>query len=289
MLARITPALFVLLWSTGFIGTKMGAGGAEPFTFIAIRFALVLAVLLPLGWGMGAPKLTPTERRHAMIVGFLVHAVYLSGVMWAMRAGMAANVSALIVSLQPVLTAVMAGVILREVITGRHWLGLALGIVGTALVVGPKIASGVATGITGPTLISATLALFAITAGTIYQKRYASGLDIVSGATWQYIGAMAVVLPLSFAFETRHVDWTPGVIAALAWLVIVLSLGAMSLLMILIRENAVSRTSGLFYLVPGVTALMSFAMFGETLNMIQLAGLVVVSIAVILIQPPKPD
>ena len=291
MLARITPALFVLLWSTGFIGTKLGASGAEPFTFIAIRFALVLAVLLPLSWGMGAPPLSPQQRRHAMIVGLLVHATYLSGVMWAMRAGMAANVSALIVSLQPLLTAVLAGLVLREVITARHWGGLALGIAGTALVVGPKIAAGAATGaatgITVPTLVSATLALIAITAGTIYQKRYASGIDLVSGAVWQYSGALLAVLPLSFAFETQHVDWTPGVIAALAWLVIVLSLGAMSLLMMLIRENAVSRTSGLFYLVPGVTAVMAFFMFGETLSLLQIGGLVLVSIAVVLIQAPQ--
>lgn len=290
MLTRVAPALFVLLWSTGFIGTKLGAQGAEPFTFIAIRFAIVLAVLVPLAWATGAPKLTADQRRHAMVVGILVHATYLGGVMWAMRAGMAANVSALIVSLQPVLTAVLAGLILREVITARHWAGLALGIVGTGLVVGPKLAagmaSGVASGITAPTMLSATIALFAITAGTIYQKRYASGLAIVPGAIWQYVGALVAVLPLSFAFETQHVDWSPRVIAALAWLVVVLSLGAMSLLMMLIRENAVSRTSGLFYLVPGVTAVMAYLMFDETLSAIQLVGLVVVSIAVVLIQKP---
>jgi drug/metabolite transporter (DMT)-like permease len=287
MLSRIAPALFVLLWSTGFIGTKLGSTGAEPFTFIAIRFGLVLAVLLPLSWLLGVERMTWTQRRHAMIVGVLVHAMYLSGVMWAMRAGMAANVSALIVSLQPVLTAVLAGVVLREVITARHWLGLALGLVGTGFVIGPKLATGVATGITPATLASATLALFAITAGTIYQKRHATGPDLVSGAIWQYVGASLAVIPLAFMFETRHVEWTPSVIGALAWLVIVLSLGAMSLLMMLIRENAVSRTSGLFYLVPGVTAVMAFAMFGETLNGVQLVGLLIVSIAVVLIQQPK--
>ena len=288
MLIRIAPALFVLLWSTGFIGTKLGAQGAEPFTFLTMRFALVLALLIPLAWWLKTPRLDTTQRKHASIVGVLVHASYLGGVMWAMRAGMAANVAALIVSLQPVLTAVLAGVLLRETITVRHWAGLVLGLAGAGLVIGPKLASVISAGITAPTLASVTIALFAITGGTIYQKRHASRLDLVSGAIWQYVGAMAAVLPLAFLFETRQIDWTPGFIGALLWLVIVLSIGAMSLLMMLIRENAVSRTSALFYLVPGVTALMAFACFGETLSAVQLAGLVVVSIAVVLMQPPRP-
>lgn len=287
MLIRIAPALFVLLWSTGFIGTKLGASGAEPFTFLTMRFVLVLALLIPLSWWLASPMLDPAQRRHAIMVGLLVHALYLGGVMWAMRAGLAANVAALVVSLQPVLTAVLAGLVVGEVITARHWIGLALGLAGTGLVIGPKLMAVASTGITGATLLSVTIALFAITGGTLYQKRYASSFDLVSGAIWQYTGALAVALPAAFAFETGHIEWTPGVIGALAWLVLVLSIGAMSLLMMLIRENAVSRTSGLFYLVPGVTAVMAFAMFGETLNVVQLAGLVVVSIAVVLIQPPK--
>ena len=284
MLSRIAPALFVLLWSTGFIGTKLGAGGAEPFTFISIRFALALALLIPFGVAVGGRRLSMGERWHAMIVGALLNAAYISGVMWAMRAGMAANVSALIVSLQPVLTAVLAGLFLGEVISRVNWLGVALGLAGTALVVAPKLTAAASAGITPATLFSATLALFAITIGTIYQKRYAGGVELLAGAIWQYIGALAVVGPLALMFETRQVDWTPALLGALAWLVIVLSIGAMGLLMMLIRENAVSRTSALFYLVPGVTAVMSFLMFGEQLSAVQLAGLVLVSIAVLLMQ-----
>jgi drug/metabolite transporter (DMT)-like permease len=291
MLLKLAPALFVLLWSTGFIGTKMGANGAEPFTFLTMRFVLVLALLIPFGWWVGARPLTPTERRHAVIVGLLVHASYLSGVMWALRHGMTASVSALIVCLQPILTSILAGLALREVITARHWLGLALGLIGTGLVIAPKFAGTgletAAAGITLPTLLTVTIALCGITCGTIYQKRYASGLDLVSGATWQYGGSLAVVVPLSLLFETRQVNWTPGFVGALAWLVIVLSIGAMSLLMLMIRENAVSRTSGLFYLVPGVTAVMAYAMFGEQLAAIQIGGLIVVSIAVLLMQVKK--
>ena len=291
MLMRVAPALFVLLWSTGFIGTKLGSTGAEPFTFLTIRFLLVMAVLVAMAWWFDAPRLTQTQAFHAMLVGVLIHAGYLSGVMWALRHGMSTNVSALIVSLQPILTAVLAGLVLGELLTRRHWVGLALGLVGTGLVIGPKFTTldGAELGVTMPTLVSAVIALLAITLGTIYQKRNAVGLHIVSGAFWQYLGAVLVVAPLSFLTETRHIDWTPGVIIALAWLVIVLSLGAMSLLMLMIRQNAVSRTSALFYLVPGVTAIMAFAFFGEKLSWVQLAGLVVVSIAVLLMQPkPAP-
>lgn len=284
MLSRIAPALFVVLWSTGFIGTKLGASGAEPFTFIAIRFLLVLVLLVALAWLTSARRLSGLERLHAMTVGILVYATYLSGVMWAMRAGMSANVSALIVSLQPVLTAVLAGLFLGEVITRLNWLGVGLGLIGAALVVAPKLMTAASTGITPATLFSVTLALFAITIGTIYQKRYAGGIDLLAGAIWQYTGALAVVAPLALLFESGHIEWTPGVAGALAWLVIVLSIGAMGLLLMLIRENAVSRTSALFYLVPGVTAVMSFLMFGEQLTIVQLIGLVVVSFAVLLMQ-----
>jgi drug/metabolite transporter (DMT)-like permease len=288
MLIRFAPALFVLLWSTGFIGTKLGSSGAEPFTFLAIRFLFVLALLVPFAWWMGSPALTVQQRKHALIVGLLVHATYLSGVMWAMRAGMASNVAALIVSLQPILTAVFAGLLLAEVVTRRHWFGLALGLMGTALVIGPG-AAGVGAGLsfemTMATLLSATLALCGITFGTIYQKKFAIGFDLVSGAIWQYAGALVAVIPMAFLCETRVVNWSPGVIGALAWLVIVLSIGAMSLLMMLLRENAVSRTSALFYLVPGVTALMAYVMFDEQLSAVQLVGLVVVSAAVVLMQP----
>jgi len=290
MLIRIAPVLFVLMWSTGFIGTKLGASGAEPFTFLTMRFALVLAVLAPVSLWLKAPQLTPTQRGHAMTVGLLMHASYLGGVMWALRHGMASNVSALIVSLQPILTAVLAGLLLRETITRKHWLGLALGLIGTGMVITPKLAAAPSLGSSseGGPLIAVTLALFAITAGTIYQKRFTTGIDLVSGAIWQYVGGLVVVIPVALLFETRHVDWTPGVVGALIWLVIVLSIGATGLLMILIREKAVSSTTGLFYLVPGVTAVMSYFMFGEQLTPIQLAGLAVVTVAVILMQKATP-
>jgi drug/metabolite transporter (DMT)-like permease len=292
MLLRVAPALFVVLWSSGFIGTKLGVADAEAFTFLSIRFVLVLAILTPVALYLarGPMTLTLAQRGHAIVAGALLHAAYLGGITWGVGAGVDANIAALIASLQPILTAVLAGLFLAEAITARHWGGLALGLFGTLLVIWPKIATGAAiVGAPWAGLSAIVFALFAMTLGTIYQKRYCAGIDLVGGAVWQFLGALLVVAPLSLAFETRVINWTPGLVFAFAWLVLVLSLGAISLLMLLIRENAVSRTSALFYLVPGTTAVMAYAVFGETLAPVQLVGLVIVSIAVILMQAaPTP-
>lgn len=285
MLLRIAPALFVFLWSSGFIGTKLAVAGAEPFTLLTIRFMLVLAVLIPAGLWLGQAPLTPAMRWNAVVAGALLHASYLGGVTWGASAGMDANVTALICSLQPILTAVFAGALLAETITKRHWAGLALGLAGTTLVVAPKFGSSAGLGsITGPGLAAIVFALVAITLGTIYQKRHAGSTNLFAGAIWQFVGALVVTAPLSFALETQRINWSPGFVFALGWLVVVLSLGAMTLLMLLIRENAVSRTSALFYLVPSVTSVMAIAIFGETLSFIQIAGIAIVTLAVILLQ-----
>lgn len=288
MLMRIAPVLFVLLWSTGFIGSKLGAADAEPFTFLALRFLLVLALLVPVvllgrrqarGWH---------ERGHAMVAGTLIHGAYLGGVFWAIRHGMPAGVAALIVSLQPIVTAVLAGPLLGERLSARHWLGLALGLVGAVLILAPKLERAVAAGGSGSGIDTATvtatvLALAGITAGTLYQKKFAGRIDLVVGAVWQYVGALAVVGTGSLLLETRVVNWTPNFIFALGWLVVVLSIGAIFLLMLLIRQNAVASVSGLFYLVPAVTAVIAYFMFGETLDLVQTAGLVLATLAVLLI------
>ena len=288
MLMRIAPVLFVLLWSTGFIGSKLGAADAEPFTFLALRFLLVLALLVPVvllgrrqarGWH---------ERGHAMVAGTLIHGAYLGGVFWAIRHGMPAGVAALIVSLQPIVTAVLAGPLLGERLSARHWLGLALGLVGAVLILAPKLeravaAGGSGSGIDAATVTATVLALAGITAGTLYQKKFAGRIDLVVGAVWQYVGALAVVGTGSLLLETRVVNWTPNFIFALGWLVVVLSIGAIFLLMLLIRQNAVASVSGLFYLVPAVTAIIAYFMFGETLDLVQTIGLVLATLAVLLI------
>jgi drug/metabolite transporter (DMT)-like permease len=285
MLMRIAPIVFVLLWSTGFIGSKLGANDAEPFTFLAVRFLIVLAILAPVAAIAKRRARSWNERGHAMVVGMLIHGAYLGGVFWAIRHGMPAGVAALIVSLQPVLTSLLSAPLLGEKLAARHWLGLVLGLAGAVLILVPGLEHVLETGdgITGPTVVATVFALGGITAGTIYQKRFATGTDLLAGSVWQYVGAVVLVGAASLAFETRVIHWTPKFIFALSWLVLVLSIGAISLLMLLIRQNAVASVSGLFYLVPACTSVIAYFMFGETLGPLQLAGLVLATLAVLMI------
>lgn len=284
MLMRFAPALFVVLWSTGFIGSRLGAPHAEPFTFLALRFALVLILLVPLALYKGQRVGSWRDRRTAMLAGVLIHGVYLGGVFFAIDRGMPAGVAALIVSLQPVLTSVLAGPLLGERISTQHWLGLILGVIGALLILAPKIASGgaIADGITLPTVAASVIGLIAITLGTLHQKRSATRIDLVAGAVWQYLGALGAVTLAAVLLENGTVNWTTEFVVALGWLVIVLSIGAISLLMLLIRQNAVATVSGLFFLVPAVTAIIAYLMFDETLTPVQLAGLALATVAVLL-------
>ncbi len=283
-MARIAPALFILLWSTGFIASKLGVADAEPFTFLAIRFVAVLAILIPVSALLSTAHLTGKERRDAALAGIMMHALYLGGVFVSLRHGMPAGLIAMIVSVQPILTAVAAGPLLGEMVTGRHWLGLALGLAGSFLVLLPRL-SGTGLGVDAVTLSAALVALGGMTAGTLYQKRHATGIDLVGGTIWQYVGALAVIGPAALLFEQGDVRWTMEFAFALLWLVVVLSIGAIVLLMYIIRHNGVAKVTSLFYLVPATTALMAFAMFGESLNLLQLLGMVLVMIGVLLIRP----
>lgn len=284
MWLRLAPVAFVLLWSTGFIGAKLGADDAEPFTFLSLRFGLALLILLPVAAFRGA--LGGRGRAHAFLVGMLIHGLYLGGVYWAIRRGMPSGVSALIVSLQPILTAVLAGPWLGEKLSARHWSGLALGLIGAGLIVAPKLGAGA--GFDAASLGAAALALVAMTLGTLYQKRFGADIDLVGGVVWQYFGALAVVGAGALAFESRVVNWTPSFVFALAWLVLALSFGAVLLLMLLIRRHAVSGVSGLFYLVPACTAAMAYVLFGERLTSVQLVGMAAAIAGVGLIATAKP-
>ena len=285
MLTRIAPFLFVVLWSTGFIGSKIGGEHAEPFTFLAIRFAIAAVLLAPLMlWGT---RPSTRSARNAAITGALIHTGYIGGVMWALRLGMPAGVVAIIVCLQPLVTSLLAGPLLGEKVGFRHWAGIALGLVGTALVLGPKLASAghvLASQAIDPVSVAAAFAaLMSITLGTLYQKAYGGEGDLPKLAFFQYVGATAVALAFSMTTETRAIDWTTEFVLALAWLVVVLSIGAIGLLLMMIRASAVSRVTSLFYLVPATTALMAWALFGERLVAIQLLGMVVVMAAVAMI------
>jgi drug/metabolite transporter (DMT)-like permease len=276
-----TPSVFVVLWSTGFIGAKFGLPFSEPATFLTLRLAIVAAILTAIALATGArwPR-GKTELMHVAIAGVLLQAVYLGGVFTSISQGVEAGVSALIVGIQPLLTAAVAGPLLGERVTRTQWTGLALGLIGVALVVSDKITGhhGTAFG-----YALSVLALFGITIGTVYQKRYCPQIDLRTGSAVQF--AICAVIFLCFAeiFETMRVTWTSQFVFALTWLCLVLSLGAISLLYILIRRGAAARVASLFYLVPPCTAVMAYVLFGETLSAVALAGMALVVIAVALV------
>ena len=269
-LQPVFPGLFVLLWSTGFIGAKLGLPYAEPATFLLLRFILVLALLLPICWLSRARWPAPRDAVQMGVAGVLMQAGYLGGVFGSLHLGMPAGVSALITGLQPVCTAVLGGLLLGERTGPRQWLGLALGLVGVVLVVGDRIA--VERLEFGAVMLS-VLALASITVGTVWQKRHGAAVDLRTGAAIQFMAAALVMAPFALALETREVRWTGEFVFAMAWLVLVLSLGAIFLLLFLIRQGAASQVASLFYLVPPTTALMSWPLFGETYTLAAAAGM----------------
>lgn len=279
MFVRFMPALFVLLWATGFIGAKYAMPHAEPFFFLAVRFALAGCLLAAYALINRRVWPTATASMNAFIAGSLVHGIYLACVFWAIRSGLPAGMSALIVGLQPILTTILAGALVSEQADRRHWLALAAGLAGVFMVLWPKLAIA-SEGINIATVSASFLAVLAISAGTVWQKRTGFGTDLVSGTAIQYAGATSVTGILSLLFETWQFNPDPQLWFALAWLVVVLSIGAIFLLMLLIRDGSMNRVGALFYLVPAVTALMAWALFGETLTMLQLAGMGVVAGAV---------
>ena len=284
-LDRAAPYLFVFLWSTGFIGARYGLPHAEPLSFLLVRYAVVLALLLPLGLATRAPW--PREARtrvHIAIAGLLVHGLYLSGVFVAISRGLPAGVTSLVVGLQPILTAVGAGLLLGERTTARQWLGLLLGFAGVALVLSGKMGAGAAQSL-GPMLFPALLALAGITLGTLYQKRFCPAFDLRTGGVIQFSASAVATLPFALAWESFRIDWSGEFLFALAWLVLVLSLGAISLLNLLIRRGSAVNVARLFFLVPPSTSLIAWAVFGETLRAPALLGMGLAAAGVYLARP----
>ncbi len=277
----MTPALFVGLWSTGFIGAKLGMPYAEPFTFLLMRFLIVVALLAMAALAVRAPwPRSWTEVRHGAVAGVLIHGIYLGGVFAAIDHGVPAGIAALIVGLQPLLTAVASGPYLGEPIAPRQWLGVLIGLVGVALVVSEKLSfdGGALAGVG-----FAFAALLGITVGTLYQKRHGAGMNLFTGSAVQFTAAGLLMLVAAATFETMTVEWTGEFAFALGWLVVVLSLGAITLLYLLIRRGAAAKVASLFYLVPPVTAVMAFALFGETLGPLAIAGMVTAVVGVALV------
>lgn len=265
------PGIFVLLWSTGFIGAKLGLPYAEPMTFLILRFAIVTVLLAAFAGLSGAPW--PRDWKtalHIAVAGMLLHAIYLGGVFASIFHGVSAGVSALIVGIQPLLVAAAAGTLLGERVSGRQWLGLMLGLFGVVLVVWTRL--GIGEGSVWGYALS-VIALVGITIGTLYQKKFCPGVDLRSGTAIQFAASALVLTPFALLFEARVIEWSGEFIFALGWLCIVLSLGAISLLFLLIRRGAAAKVSSLFFLVPPCTAVVAFFLFGEELNLLALFGM----------------
>lgn len=275
------PPVFVFLWSTGYIGAKLGLPYAEPLTFLSLRFLLVGVVLVPVCWLGRVPwPGTAAQAGHVAIAGILMQGGYLAGIFYALHLGLATGVSALIASLQPILTALLSARLLGERTNLRQWLGLALGVAGVALVVREKF---IFEGVGVAALLMAVLGLVSITLGTLWQKRYCGTVDMRAGAAIQFAAAGAVVLPLALLLETNEVRWSGEFVFALAYLVLVLSLGAVLLLFWLIRHGAATRVASLMYLVPPCTALVAWPLFGEVYTLFSAAGMALAVLAVWLV------
>ncbi|MEM7428534.1 MAG: DMT family transporter [Pseudomonadota bacterium] len=276
-----TPLFFVFMWSTGFIGAGLSMPHAEPFTFLTVRFASVvplmafLALILRSEWPRGIDVF------HAFLVGAVIHGIYLGAVFWVVHAGMPAGISALIVGLQPIATAFVAGWVLGERLEAKHWTGLVLGLFGVILVLWPKL-NLQDSGITATTVVVGFLGVFCLTAGSLYQKRFATRINLVTGAVWQYVGAAVASGLIALVTERLHITWNLDVFIALVWLVLALSIGAVSLYMVMLRHGQVTRVAAVFYLVPGTAAAIAWLMFGETLSIIQILGMAVCTFGVAL-------
>jgi drug/metabolite transporter (DMT)-like permease len=274
------PALFVVLWSTGFIGVKFGVPYAEPLTFLTARMigvVLLLALLalaLRPAWPRGGDVL------HSVVAGLLVHGCYLAGVFVAIDRGLPAGIAALIPGLQPLLTSTLAGAWLGERVRAWQWAGLVLGLVGVLLVVQGRLSGGTHSWLAW---IAIVVALLGITFGTLYQKRFGGRVDMGTGILIQYAAAGLLFAAGAWLFETRVIRWTPEFVLTLAWLVLVLSFGAVWLLYFMIRRAAATRVASLFYLTPAVTALMAWLLFDERLDAPSLAGMALCAGAVFLV------
>jgi hypothetical protein len=280
--ARAAPALFVLLWSTGFIGTKYVLGGSEPLTYLAIRMVFVVA-LMAVVVAIWRPKWPDTKGfAHSAVAGLLVHGFYLAGTAVAIYHSVPAGLSALIPGLQPILTSTLANRWLGERVTPLQWTGLLVGLAGTILVLHSRSMSGDV----GWGWFATGVALVSITLGTLYQKRFCTRIDWRSGNLIQFVAAGLFFTAGAFVFETRVVHWTTEFILALAWLTVVLSIGSIGLLYWLIRHSAATSVASLFYLVPATTAFMAYVLFNERLDTVSIVGMAICAAAVLLVNRP---
>ena len=277
---RAAPALFIVIWASGYVAAKAAAPYAEPLSFLLVRYLGVIALMAALALAARAawPR-SWTEVAHLAVAGVCIQAIYLGGVWVAVERGMPAGMAALIVNLQPVLTAV-AGPLIGERVRALQWLGLALGLAGVMLVVQNKLAGGAGPPLGPLPVVLAVLSLLAITVGTLYQKRFVPQFDLRTGQVVQFAASAAVTLPFVLAFESFSITWNGQVIAAMLWSVLVLTGGGISLLFMMIRAGTATEVTSYMYLVPAVTAVMAWALFGATIGGLEIVGMLVTIVGV---------
>ncbi|MES3006489.1 MAG: DMT family transporter [Pseudomonadota bacterium] len=284
-LQRLIPFVFVLLWSTGFIVARYAMPYAEPMTFLFLRFVGVVICMLPvaLWWRARWPSLS--QAGHIALAGLLLQTGYLGGVWAAVKLGMSSSLAALIMALQPIITAWLAALVSERVLV-RQWFGLLAGFAGVAMVVMAKFSL---IGLTLASLGLASIALVSITIGTLYQKRYCPDFDLRAGSVIQFGASALLCVPLMLLFETREIDWQPALLASLLWSVLALSMGAITLLFIMIRDGAATRVTSYLYLTPPVTAVMAWLLFDEPMTPVTLTGTALTVVALWLVTHQEDD
>ena len=286
------PAVFVLIWSTGFIVAKFGLPFAPPLTFLAIRY--FLSIVCFLVWIWLARAVWPSDKKqwlHLAVAGVLMHGGYLGGVWVAVKGGMGSGLAALIVGFQPILTALWlssrtssaSASQLGAVVSKRQWAGLLLGLAGLLLVVARKF--GATNEVTLLTFAATVFALFSITIGTLYQKQHVTATDVRTANVIQLGAALVLTLPLAM-LETEAITWNASFLGAMAWAVLALTLGGSSLMFMLIQRGAATTVTSLLYLVPPTTALMAWLLFDEAITAVTVLGIVLTAIGVSLVVRP---
>ena len=282
---RTAPAVFVLLWSTGFTGIRYGIPYAPPFTFIAIRMAIasVLLALISLAITKRFTRDLPTIGK-SVLVGMTIHGAYLGGCFYGVKQGMPAGITALICSLQPVLVSVFSSIFFQEKLSPRKWLGLGLGLAGLVLVIAPKLQSSGEQGLPTAGVIAVFIALLGGTSGTLLQKKFGSGVEVLSGTSWQYVATGILMGSLALIFEgDQSITWNASFIFSLTWLIVALSIGAILILYFLLARSSAASVSSLYYLVPAVTAVEAYFLFGEKIGLVTAVGTLVTIAGVALV------
>lgn len=279
-LSKVAPLLFVLLWSTGFVGAKYGLPYADPFIFLAIRVLIAAVILFAIALVLKAPVTIGARAiSNSALIGFFLHACYLGGVFFAISKGLPAGVAAVVTSLQPVLVSLLAVRVLGESLKTKQLIGLFLGLVGVVLVLGPSFEAKIP--VAG--IVAIMVALIGSTTATLLQKKIGSGIPLIAGTAYQYLGSGAVLLAMAFATGGTSIQWSGKFVLAFIWLIAVLSVGAILLLLWLLNTGSAASVSSLLYLVPPATALEAFFLFGEKVNTQGFLGIGITALGVWLV------